>query len=477
MLRDLCITDILSTSSASPSVMVQLNNQYIAKIYINNKPMTDLFKSVDAEYITHGLDFENQVYRKIFDDIICKRGNMLNFIRPIGAFRELKMEDIDILLNNNDRNECINTKNTTHLRRKFEMALANIVDAKPSHLKKLVEEPFDESKVYLDTSKYDQLTFGMIITRECKCMTLIDHVNTNALYPDDIVSMTGQIGTAMFNMNDHGMTHMDLHSSNILVEDLGSPITIFVLDAWENIIYKTKTRYIYKLFDFDLSQIEGRTNPWYNYTDLFPKQIDTHAFDFVTFMEFVDSANDYFTRVFNVNNLVNPYTSIVNVLKSMESLDLESLEYTKGIIPMMNSRIFNEYKQKLRAIRALATKERDKYDNNPNKKYRERYYKSVPWGAIPRSTLLKFLFGNMDPYDVRTPQMKITREQLETAEIDDYAFFTVDTEKFDIVVVGDNNMVDMFENLVERNINTNGENQEVQNEENNTNSESGCAIS
>jgi serine/threonine protein kinase len=225
-----------------------------------------------CECAESALCFERSIYEVVDVNV---GANIPFFVPLIKTYRNLTIGDLFMLANSGtvrvDRDNII--RNLVHLsmkrRKGITPRLAPVTDA-PIILTKS-DSKYDTERSLTERSVLDGSTrFGAILTlRVAESRSLEDLLPTNQksgpkhkeFTAYHFLSIMLQVFFGLCTLHDNGVAHNDLHSKNILVEDVTNPCIIRY--HWEcastadSIDISTNSRFVAKIFDYDCADVYG----------------------------------------------------------------------------------------------------------------------------------------------------------------------------------------------------------------------------
>jgi hypothetical protein len=222
------------------------------------------------------------------------------------------------------------------------------------------------------------------------------HQTTVAL--DEFASIVFQIFHAVYVMVKHGINHNDIHSGNMLVDKLKKPICLEYEANKKKIKFLTK--YIVKIFDWDLSNSSAKVNP-----SFLEKEI-----------EFANQRNKYFPAEHGANNIFHPKRDLYTVICALHQV----LKYqNRGNKPVqtffqkltgltheeLQNMLYSDADNQVRVGVSQKTAEKFNDIQPVDKKVRENYY------FLPIKEIEKLLTtAEMKDLRTRYPRIKIVEK-------------------------------------------------------------------
>lgn len=436
---------------------MQLNSKCNAKLYVHNDSALRIRKLLnpyydELTYEPHGLDFERHIYDEIKKNIRHTKMNTINFLKSSEPLTNLTMDDIELLLTDfrtqkeqsSAKTKSISTSTfeEEELVTKMEIALYYIVHDdqliyETDHLRTLFMYPLDDNRQVLDVRlKIDTsnpeirnaLQMGMTITEKYVPLNHLQSIfTTKALQPSDIKCIMGQLAFAIYNLQMNGITHNALaDGKNIYICIEAEPVTIISYDAIQEHIYKTESRYICKLINFEKAQHNREHNRYYERKPTYPEPPHTHAFDFVSIVQFTKQYKNILNARFRRNN---PYRDeFMNAEQTLLS-DTSSEERT------VRKRYTNEL---LLALKGQG------YQNSNHDMHMEMYERAFMIDMINPGEIIKFLFADAPNMHININQ-DITKDK--TDELT--TFLTRYTKKIKYAILTDNlQHIQSFQNIL-----------------------------
>ena len=219
-----------------------INEKVVMKVYVDILPsfLSNLdpknLAQIASEYKRYvkdikGLDYEVEVYKTIQELIDSDFSpNFINFV----DYKEYKISEFVSLLNSNSMP-------------KEKYNLSKFI-GQNSRLKKLLGKYSYNNIKYLN----EHTVVKCLVTKEHNnVVSLSKLLYYNNITEDDLYKIIYQLIYTLKLLEIFRIQHHDLHLENILVEQLQTPTTL-AYNVY-NKIYKFETKYIVRIFDWDLS--------------------------------------------------------------------------------------------------------------------------------------------------------------------------------------------------------------------------------